>query len=66
MTTDKRRVKNVRNRMLGVLLTPAEWDELDAYCAARNVTNSSGAREILLAAIRKDRIDRQHADAVSA
>ena len=55
VTTDKRRVATIRSRMLGILLTPAEWEEIDAYFAARNVTNSSGARDILLAHIRRDK-----------
>lgn len=51
-TTDRRRVPATRTKLLGILLTPAEWNEVDAYCAERNVTNSSGAREVLLSVIR--------------
>lgn len=55
VTTAKRRVTTIRSRMLGILLTPAEWAEIDAYFAERNVTNSSGARELLLAVVRRSK-----------
>jgi hypothetical protein len=57
VAADKRRTTGpLRDKLLGILLTPAEWAEVDDYCAAQGLTASSGGREILLSHIRRSRL----------
>lgn len=47
--------KDRRTKLLGTLLTPAEWKKLDDRAAADGLTASSWARLVLLKEVNGDR-----------